>query len=45
MEKMGGACLYKSATGDPPFLDSYSYPFNYQSILRKDHFMGTAKIV
>ena len=42
---------YKSSTGDPPFLLQYecdSSPFDHQSILmkcRKDHFMGTAKIM
>ena len=47
MEKMGGL-VYKSATGDPPFLmqnECDSSPFDHQSILIKDHFMGTAKNV
>ena len=38
---------YKSVTGDPSFLvpnDWVSSPFDNQSILMKDHFMGTAKL-
>ena len=38
---------YKSATGDPPFLVQNkcdSSPFDRQSILMKDHFIGTAKL-
>ena len=39
---------YKSATGDPTFLVQNmcdSSPFDHQSILMKDRFMETAKIV
>ena len=38
---------YKSATGDPPLSmqnECDRLPFDHQSILMKDHFMGTAKI-
>ena len=38
---------YKSDTGDPLFLlqnECDSSPFGYQSILTKDHFMGTASL-
>ena len=39
---------HKSATGDPLFLiqnERATSPFDHQSILMKDHFMGTAKHV
>ena len=36
--------VYKSATGNPPFLvqnECETSPFDHQSILMKVHFMGT----
>ena len=39
---------HRSATGDSPFLMQNGFdslPFGHQSILMKDHFMGTAKTV
>ena len=47
MEKMEGL-VYKSATGDPPFLmqnECDSSPFDHLLILMKDHFMGTVKMI
>ena len=43
-----GKWVYKSAIEDPPFLlknGCDSSPFDPQSILIKDHFMGTAQIL
>ena len=40
--------VYQRATGDPPFLmqdECDTSPFNHQSSLMADHFMGTANIV
>ena len=40
--------VYKSATGDLPFLmqsECDSSPFDQHTILMKEHFMGTTKLV
>ena len=47
MKKMDGAGLQKCRRRSPISLAKCgdSSPFDHQSIIMKDHFMGTAKIV
>ena len=48
MKKMGGAGLQECHRRSAPFLmenECDSSSFDHQSVLKKDHLMGTAKIV